>query len=112
MFGRANRLTKTKDIEKVFKQGKACYTDFLGLKALSGQTAVSRSTVVVSTKVSKRAVERNIIKRQIRAALKSILPNLAAPQDLIILALPAIKGQPFPVIEQHLQQALKRLGLL
>lgn len=111
MFKRANRLTKNKEIEKVFKQGKSYYTDILGLKVIPNHTDQSRITVIVNTKVSKKAVERNRVKRQVRAIMIAELAHFKPGYDMIVICLPQIINQDFDNIKSNLQQAAKKLDL-
>ena len=86
------RLRKKSDIDFVYKHGRKVYQPLLGVVYCSGQTDVTRVTVIVSQRVAKHAVDRNKIKRRIRAALADRLPQLSAskgaPYDIIIIAQP------------------------
>jgi ribonuclease P protein component len=74
MLKKANRLAKDRDIQKTFARGRAFFSPFFSVKFLPGGTNV-RFTVVVSTKVSKRAVVRNRLKRLVREYLRTHLPD-------------------------------------
>ena len=64
MFAKKHRLAKTTDVKKAFAQGRAFFNPFFTIKFLTHTIrAEPRFTVVVSTKVSKRAVPRNRIKK-------------------------------------------------
>ncbi|MBI2416189.1 MAG: ribonuclease P protein component [Candidatus Kerfeldbacteria bacterium] len=98
----AQRLRHTKDITAVYQYGHKRGHRLLRLYAKPSQLSHSRATVVVSQQVDRRAVGRNLIKRRLRAALTMILPNLAAPHDIVIVANPAAAKADY----QALQQAL------
>ncbi|MAG29055.1 ribonuclease P protein component [bacterium] len=80
-----NRLAKRADIERVFKKGRSFFVGNLGIRLAKNSLKVSRFTVVVSTKVSKKAVERNKLKRRMREIIrKEILPNTKPGFDGVI----------------------------
>jgi len=66
----------------------------------------SQIGISISKKVSKRAVVRNRIKRQIRAALRSLLPRLYSGWKLVIIVRPqAVECDYFQFL-QELEQLL------
>lgn len=83
MLKRLNRLTKTKDIEKVNKDGKSFFTKFFILKFVKNNLNNSRVTVVVSTKISKNATKRNRLKRIMREQIRLQYNNIKPGFDLI-----------------------------
>ena len=111
MFKKYNRLAKTKDIDNVFKKGENSFGVCLGIKSLDNSLDFNRFTVVVGSKVSKKAVVRNKIKRQIREIIKQELPNLKTGKDIIVLTLPSIVGQKFADIRENLTKTLKKASL-
>ena len=111
MLKKYNRLAKTKDIDNVFKKGKSSYGSFLGVKSLDNNLDFNRFTVVVSSKVSKKAVVRNKIKRQVREVIKQELLNFKIGKDVIVLTLPAVVGQKFADIRENLVKEFKRVCL-
>ncbi len=111
MLAKQSRLVKEKDFQKTFKQGKSFYAKFLGVKAMANQSLANRYGIIVSTKVSKKSVERNKLKRQIRAVLKDFDQRLAGGHDLIIMVLPEALKQEFIVLKQELETILLKLRL-
>lgn len=68
-----------------------------------------RFTVVVSTKVSKRATERNRIKRQIRAMLWEHRTEFPDNTDLVILLRPRTPLAARPDLAADLQAGLRAM---
>lgn len=66
-----NRLKKEKDFENVFKNGKGFKEGCLYLKVAKNDLAESRVGFIVGKNFSKKAVERNKIKRRLREIVKS-----------------------------------------
>ena len=78
-----------------------------GLNRQNGRP--TRIGISISHKVSKRAVVRNRIKRQIRAALRQLLPRLSPGWDLVVIVKPKAvecnSGEFLQELEQLLVQA-------
>ncbi len=91
---KANRLKSRKDFQAVFQQGTRRHSSHFTLRALkpskSQDTSVASTKVgiSVSTKVSKRAVVRNRLKRQISAAFYQLLPKLSPGWRLVVIVKP------------------------
>ncbi|WP_247215583.1 ribonuclease P protein component [Synechococcus sp. C9] len=68
--------------------------------------------VVVSSKVSKKAVQRNRLKRQIRAALRQLLPACTPAWQMVVTAQPqALTGQ-YADFLRELEQLLQQAGII
>ncbi len=129
---KANRLKSRKDFQAVFREGARRHGSYLTLRALkplcsinpsldtSTETtqatnprhlASTRIGISISTKVSKRAVVRNRIKRQITAALHNLLPKLSPGWRLVVVVKPTaaeskcVSPQFLQELEQLLAQA-------
>lgn len=105
------RLTKKKDFEAIFKRGRSCYGKFLGVKAATNEEAVNRYAVIVSAKVSKKAVERNKLKRQVKVLLKESDRQTVQGLDLVVMVLPAALGQSYDIIKSQLIKIFVKLKL-
>ena len=112
MLAKPQRLVKQKDFEKIFKRGKSYYTKLIGVKILAGQSGFNRFGIVISTKVSKKATERNKLKRRIRQALRELDKKLKPGFDLVVVALPGFLNQGYEIIEEELEKIFKGLKLL
>lgn len=91
MLAKKNRLTKKNDFDFVFKKGLSIFNTHLGVKAIKNNLPHSRFGVIVSNKISKKANERNKIKRRIKDFLKTINKNQKINIDCVIITLPLIK---------------------
>lgn len=101
MLPKVNRLWHPQDFKSVYTRGVHRKTSHLTLRALrcSPQSEQSPKTdhsperatrigISISQKVSKKAVIRNRIKRQIRAALRQLLPKLSRGWDVVVVVKP------------------------
>lgn len=95
MLSKQYRLTKNKDFQRVFKEGKyiSLPEKFLYVKILKNSFPFSRFGFVVSNKVSNKANKRNKIKRLLREAVKSKLSTVKSGFDIIIVAKKGIEGK-------------------
>jgi len=104
-------LRKKKDFDSVFKTGRASYDQLLGIKAKPNTLSEMRLGIIISNKVSKKAVLRNRLRRQIRyiAAKHSFTTDFG--NDLVVIALPAALGQPFADLEKSYLYNMRRLRI-
>lgn len=94
---RAHRLRQARAFRAVYRQGQSYKGPHLTLRTLRSDPAgnpgldslrTTRIGISVSQKVSKRAVVRNRIKRQIRAIFRHLLPQLASGWWLVVVVRP------------------------
>jgi ribonuclease P protein component len=86
MLARQLRITKKEDFEAVYRQGRKFPLGMIMLMVRSNSLKLTRFGVVVSAKFSKKAVERNRIKRQIRAIIEKNREDIKPGQDIVISA--------------------------
>jgi ribonuclease P protein component len=90
MLKKDNRLAKARDIKTALAKGRTFFNPFYSIRFLPKSEGL-RLTVVVSTKVFKRAVQRNRLKRILREHLRKNLPALRQG-DYLISAKPKISA--------------------
>jgi ribonuclease P protein component len=107
VFPRAERLRTTKDILQVFRKGQRLSRGVVSCSFLKKTGTLVRVTVIVDTKVSKKAVVRNLLKRRVRA----ILAGLALPTgDIIIRLYKGADEVGFSLLTDQVRQCLNRLA--
>ena len=104
MFSRPERLRRSTDVQTVYRRGRQVPTPLFRSYWLPRRATGRRITVVVSTKVSKQAVTRNLIKRRLRSLSLELIPATSG-YDVVISALPASRTANF----DDLQQALTKV---
>jgi ribonuclease P protein component len=115
---KAHRLKSRHDFQAVFREGIRRHSSHFTLRALkpslpkepsldtapqAANFATTKIGISISTKVSKRAVVRNRIKRQIAAALHQLLPKLAPGWRLVVIV-KATAAESKCVSQQFLQE--------
>jgi len=111
MLKKENRLTKDKEFDNTFKHGRSSYTKVLGMKAIKNSLLVNRFGILVSTKVSPKAVIRNKIKRQIRAIIQDELFLLKKGFDCVIVVFPLILANNYQDTETTIKFCFQKLNL-
>jgi len=81
------------------------------LKFQGNELNLTRVGFVVSKKVSKKAVLRNKVKRQLREVVKAELARLKPGLDLIFFTRREIQAKEFAEIQQAVKQLLEKAKL-
>lgn len=111
MIKKVNRLTKQKEFDKVFKEGKSKFDKTLGIKVLSNELGYNRFGILVGLKVSKTAVGRNKIKRRLREVLRLNNHYLKQGYDMVVVTLPPAKDANFEDFKKNLEYKFRNLNL-
>ncbi|OKH37156.1 ribonuclease P protein component [[Phormidium ambiguum] IAM M-71] len=139
---KAHRLKNRQEFSALFRKGIRCTTPHLTLRALRqsakpelGKQSTSRLSppvatargnevaiaqaklpsrlgISISQKVSKRAVVRNRIKRQLKAAFRQLLPKVAPGWLLVIVVKPEATQCDYHQFLQELEQLLVEAEVL
>ena len=113
-----HRLRRRQDFQKVYQQGKRHQQLHLTLRSLRQPLAATenlpatRFGISVSQKVSKKAVVRNLLKRQVKAALRQLLPQIANGWSVVIGVRPSAQGCEYVEILRELEQLLAAAEVL
>ena len=109
---KGNRLKRRQDFQQLYRQGIPYKSPHLILRALpisrkpdTASPVPTKIGIAVSQKVSKKAVVRNRIKRQIRAAIGTLLPSLSPGWKVAI----AVRPQAVECKYEHFLRELKQL---
>lgn len=111
MPGRILSLSKKKDFDRVFKTGHSCFDKIIGVKVVPNDLKQQRLGIIISAKVSKKAVERNLLKRRLKVILKKELADISGDYDLVIIALPGACAKNFAELNQSVSWLFNRLKL-
>ena len=119
-----NRLRKMKDFDILFKEGKFVGGQLFTLKIWKiepdkysrrkYEDGELRIGFVVGLKVSKKAVQRNRIKRQMREIVRLLLKEnkIKKGYHMAIIAKPEILESDYKVIETDINNVLAKAGVL
>lgn len=87
-----NRLIKKEDFGKVHRQGRFFCLENIAIKTGKNKLGVSRIGFSVGLNFSKKAVERNRIKRQLRGIFQKYLNEIKKGMDIVVIARKENKG--------------------
>jgi ribonuclease P protein component len=90
---RRHRLSRSRDFEAVYRHGRSVSTRHLVLYAFPRQEPAGNDGPRLGLAVSRKvggAVERNRIKRQLRAAFERLAPELAPDCDYVLVVRPGL----------------------
>ncbi len=80
-YNKADRLSSSKDIEKLFRDGEAFFSSPLKLIVAGTTHEQGRSAVIVPKKKVPKAHHRNKIKRQMRELIRLELPKVRTQSE-------------------------------
>jgi ribonuclease P protein component len=112
MLPRKYKLRRENDFKKIFKQGKHYQKDFIRIRFLKNNLNFSRFAFVVGTKISKKATQRNKIRRQLEEIIRLNLNQIKTSFDIIILVELAIIEKNYKQIEKVSIDLLKESKLI
>lgn len=110
-FDKSLRLLKPAQFKHTFEQRQSAHNQYFGIYVAKNQVGKPRLGLVVSKKVSKKAVVRNHIKRQVREIFRSQQATLGAIDFVVIAKTPlgqVSKQALSPLIQNLWQLAIKR----
>ncbi|MEY4744787.1 MAG: hypothetical protein RL272_732 [Candidatus Parcubacteria bacterium] len=111
MLARKYRLTAEKDYARIFAKGRPFNGRGTGMKVIRNRLETPRVGFVVSTKVSKRAVERNQVKRRMREIVRKRLPGIIGGIDIVFMARPESVKMSFVEIERSMVELITKAGV-
>ena len=106
MLNLKNRLTRKSLIKDIFKTGRVRKRPLFSIyyKKISPPPQLA---VVVSKKVSPKAVKRNIIKRRFRAAFIKSTGEISNNLKVVVVVRKEVLGKSYKDIEESFQGALR-----
>jgi ribonuclease P protein component len=105
-------LSKKKDFESIFKNGVFFSGPGMSLRAKKNDLAYSRFAVVTSLKVSKKAVERNRLRRQITEVLRKRFDRIGKGFDAVFIVKKDLLEKKYGQIETEVEKILKKARIL
>lgn len=105
---RTNSLSKKKEINLVFKNGKRFNGKFFSVKFIKNNLNHWRLVIIVSNKISNKAVLRNKIRRRVKEALRAKLKKEIG-YDMALVAKSDILNAEFKEIERDIALFIEEL---
>lgn len=99
------RLTATRDFTRIYRRGAQANSPNLRLAYLPANQNTSRFGFVVANKLARTLVERNRIKRRLRAETQRLLPHLKPGFQAVI----AVRGMLGELSSREISRELEGL---
>ena len=112
MLPSKNRLKKKKEFSAIFKSGRIFNEDGLVMRVKENKMGHSRFAFVVGKGVSKKAVQRNKIKRRMRAALRVFFSQIKKNTDVIFTVRPSLYKASYAEVEEKIKKLLIKSKLI
>lgn len=104
-----NSLRRKKDFDRVFEAGQSFYCPILAIKSKKNDLEFNRFGIIISLKVSKKAVIRNKIRRRIREILKNNIVKNKENRDFVIIVSKNIIDKDFQEIKENILKILEKI---
>lgn len=112
MLTAKNRLTGRRNFEKIKDEGNLYKGKAFGLVVLKTEKEnPSRFAFIVSTKISKKAVERNRVKRKLKEAVRQLLGKINNGFDVLFLAKKSLLDKTDKEIKEETEKLFKEAGI-
>jgi len=113
MLARKYRIFDKKDFDRVQKEGKVYQSESFGMALFNRKdNDPSRFGFIVSTKISKDAVDRNRFKRTLNEGVRLVRVELINGFDVVFLAKTSISRVPTSEVMKEVRLILINCGLL
>jgi len=112
MLPKANRLTRETDFKAVARGSRPIHSPCLILKKLNFANQTTKFGIVISAKVSKKATQRNKVRRRVREILRSNIKKVSSGYKVMLVAKGPILDQDYQALKKELEGLLKKSGLL
>lgn len=111
MLPKAQRLHRTEEFDRLRRDGRAFQGRLLLMSCARNDLPFNRYGMVVSKRVG-NAVTRNRARRLLREAARALDGECAQGFDFVLIARPAIQGQPYSAVRTALSELAIRAGLI
>lgn len=109
MLPKAHRLTKKKDFMKLAVQGRSIFGSYATLRFKKSSEPETKIAFIISTKVFKKAVDRNRARRRMRAVMRSLLPELPERMHLLFVLKPECRTAKFELLMQEAKRMILKI---
>ena len=109
MLQKKNRLLKNTDFERIIGRGRAIAGGDLLLKYVKTDNPQPRFGFVISTKVSKKATDRNLLKRRMREIIRGGAETIGGGHDFVFIARKSVLNLSFSELKSEITELLGKI---
>lgn len=110
-MAKVETIKKNNDFQAVFSSGQVFGNKHFVLHYVRNHKKMNRIGVIVSKKVSKKAVDRNRIRRQVKEIFRKNNGKLKQGYDLIVIAKTSCIDTDFNIMESSFMHLFYKKGL-
>ena len=111
MLNKKNRISNRQLIKKLFEKGRLHKNKLFTFRYLPSIEPVSKFAAVVSSKICKKAVDRNKLRRQIFEAVRLNLNLIKTPIIALIIAKPGSINGDYKAINDSILEFINQYDL-
>lgn len=108
MLKKINRIGSRKEFLEIKNKGVMNYSPIFGWLILEKDDDLKKIGFVISKKISKRAVDRNKIKRRLAESIKKYLNDFNKGTRIVFLVKKEILNKNIKEIEEEIKKCLKK----
>jgi ribonuclease P protein component len=112
MLPRQERLRHQQDFDRIRAHGNSYHQPLLRLVVLKEDSSRRLAGFIVSKRISKKATDRNLIKRRLRAAYAELSQDIPPGSVLLFVARPACLEASYQELQTQLRVLLQRAKML
>jgi len=112
MLEKKYRLTKKEDFDDVFQKGAWVRGRLVSLRIKKTTNALPRIGFVVGTRIAKKAVTRNRLKRQLRASFSRHIKEIKRGLDIVVVPTSDITRKKFIDIHEEITHLLTKAHII
>lgn len=109
MLPKTKRLTKKRDFAKLGVQGRSAYGVHMTMRVRQVKDAEPRVAFITSTKVMKKAVDRNRAKRRMREVVRLLWKEIPKNVQILFVLQPPVKDIPHAELVAEVKHLLEKV---
>ena len=109
MLPKSKRLTKKRDFAKLGVQGRSAYGPYMTMRVRQVKDVEPRVAFITSTKVMKKAVDRNRAKRRMREVIRLLWAEIPKNVQIIFILQPPVKDIPHAELVEEVKHLLEKI---
>lgn len=112
MLPKKYKIRKKNDFKVVFDGGVYKEFNFIRVKFINNNLNISRFGFIISSKISKKAVERNKIRRQLEEVISLNYNSIKQGLDVVVMVKPEITNKQNKEIRDTLLKILEKSQII
>jgi len=109
MLPKTKRLTKKGDFAKLGVQGRSAYGPRMTMRVRQVKEVGPRVAFITSTKVMKKAVDRNRAKRRMREVIRALWTDIPKNVQLLFVLRPEVKDAAYLDLVAEVKHLLEKI---